>query len=385
MRDPNAANRLGNVRHMIGQQVGPYQVLAKLGEGGMGEVYRAHDTSLGRDVAIKVLSAALDADPAGQGRLEREARALAALNHANIATLFGVERVGQSRALVMELVEGDTLAERVSRGPLPAGDALAIARQVAEAIEAAHGKSIVHRDLKPANIKITNAGVVKVLDFGLAKAIETGARHDLANSPTFADPGVTGLGIILGTAAYMSPQQARGQAVERDADIWAFGCVLFEMLTGRRAFEGGTATDLLANVLQREPDWSLLPAATPPAIVRLLRRCLAKEPARRLRDIADARLEIEDVLAAPVSPSASTVLPAAVAPARIARSAAIAAILLGVGVLAGVLSQRSLGRNAPDQPAATASVFGVSEPPGESLYLFVDPVVLSPDGSQRRW
>src|SRR5262245_36729043 len=275
---------------------GPYEIRGSLGAGGMGEVYRALDTDLGREVAIKVLAADIATDPAIQGRFEREARALAALTHPNIATLYGVERAGNSRALVMELIEGDTLADRLSRGPLAAAEALPIARQIAEAIEAAHARGIVHRDLKPANVKITAAGIVKVLDFGLAKAIEPGAAlagsglgagagADLTSSPTFCDPGATERGVILGTASYMSPQQARGQAVDRDVDIWAFGCVLYEMLAGQRAFAGGTASDIVASVLQREPDWSLLPASTTGAAARMVKRCLEEEPSRRQRSV----------------------------------------------------------------------------------------------------
>jgi eukaryotic-like serine/threonine-protein kinase len=226
---------------VIGSTFGPYEILAKLGAGGMGEVYRARDTALGREVAIKILSAAVVSHPEGQGRFEREARALAALNHPHIATLYGVERRGDTRALIMELIEGDTLAERLSRARLSVGDALAIARQIADAIEAAHAKGIVHRDLKPANIKVTASGVVKVLDFGLAKAVDGAPfEHQL---PTMAE--ATREGIIVGTAAYMSPQQARGQTVDRDTDIWAFGCVLFEMLarpTFPTPFDAGAAS-----------------------------------------------------------------------------------------------------------------------------------------------
>jgi Tol biopolymer transport system component len=289
----------------------------------------------------------------------------------------------------MELVEGDTLADRVSRGRLPASDALTIARQVAEAIEAAHARGIVHRDLKPANIMITPGGAVKVLDFGLAKGTETGVEpvrrsrgDDGSHAPTFADPAATERGMILGTPSYMSPQQARGQAVAKDADVWAFGCVLFEMLAGQRAFAGGTATDIVAGVLQSEPDWSALPASTPPAAVRLLRRCLMKDPARRLRDIADARLEIEDLIAAPAADAATETSPAPAAAIQSRRPWAVAAVMLVTGVAAGVAGQRWLDSRAAPAGGARASVFGINEPPGESLYLFAGPVSLSPDGRQ---
>jgi eukaryotic-like serine/threonine-protein kinase len=242
----------------------------------MGEVYRARDTTLGRTVAIKVVSTGLVGDSIGAGRLEREARALAALNHPHIATLFGVEPFGDTRALVMEFVEGDTLADRLAPGPVPVTEALTIGRQIAEALEAAHAKGIIHRDLKPANVKLTPSGHVKVLDFGLAKAAGAGAIQDQLT--TVAD--ATREGVVVGTAQYMSRQQARGQSVERDADIWAFGCVLYEMLTGRRAFNGATMSDTIANVLQGEPDWLAVPPSVPAEAVRLMRRCLMKDPAR---------------------------------------------------------------------------------------------------------
>src|SRR5262245_51308853 len=361
---------------------GQYEIRGSLGAGGMGEVYRALDTDLGREVAIKVLADDIAADPASQGRFEREARALAALNHPNVATLYGVERAGNSRALVMERIEGDTLADRLSRGPLAAAEALPIARQIAEAIEAAHARGIIHRDLKPANVKITVAGVVKVLDFGLAKAIEPRAASDLTSSPTFSDPAATERGVILGTTSYMSPQQARGQPVDRDVDIWAFGCVLYEMLAGRRAFGGDTASDIVASVLQREPGWSLLPASTPAAVTRLVKRCLEKEPPRRLRDIADARFAIEDALTSSASSAMAASERAANAKRRSRSPMAVAAAMLIVGAAAGMLGQRALGTRASATPDAPVAVFGVTVPSGESLYLFSHPVVLSPDGRQ---
>ena len=285
----------------IERRLGVYHLQERIGAGGMGEVYRARDTRLGRDVAIKILPAAFTADPERRARFEREARVLAALNHPNIAAIYGVEDAadvgdGCSRlgsALVLELVDGETLAERIARGPLQVADALSIATQIADALDAAHEKGIVHRDLKPANIKITADGIVKVLDFGLAKAADSNAASpDLTHSPTITAIG-TRAGVILGTAAYMSPEQARGQAVDKRTDIWAFGCVLYEMLTGAAAFAGPTLTDTLAAVLEREPDWTLIPSAVPPSATRLVRRCLEKQPRRRLRDVGDARSHLE--------------------------------------------------------------------------------------------
>ena len=276
-----------------GDHLGPYQIIGPLGAGGMGEVYRARDPKLGRDVAIKILPAALTQDPERLARFEREARMLASLNHPNIGAIFGLE----GSALVLELIEGEDLGERIRPGRgLPVEEAVAIARQIADALDAAHERGIVHRDLKPANIRLTNDGVVKVLDFGLAKS--TGEAADLSHSPTVLGP--TESGVILGTAPYMSPEQARGKAVDKRTDIWAFGCVLYELLTGRRAFTGETTSDVIVAVLEREPDWSALPASLPAGVRRLIRRCLEKDPKRRLRDIGDARRELDDVDAAPV-------------------------------------------------------------------------------------
>jgi Tol biopolymer transport system component len=273
-----------------GSSVGPYRIERLLDAGGMGEVYRARDTTLGRDVAIKILPRHFTADPDRLARFEREARLLAALNHPNIGAIYGLEAANRVRALVLELVEGDTLADRIRRGPASVTDAIAIARQIADALDAAHEKGIIHRDLKPANIKVTPDGVVKVLDFGLAKA----ATGEL-QSPTVTVSG-TQEGTILGTAAYMSPEQARGQAVDKRTDIWAFGCVLYEMLTGHPAFPGETVSDTIAAILEHEPDWAALPATTPPVVTRLLRRSLEKDTKRRLRDIADARADLDDAL-----------------------------------------------------------------------------------------
>ena len=279
----------------IGQAVGPYVISGRLGAGGMGEVYRARDQKLGRDVAIKVLPPAFTANAERLARFAREARVLAALNHPNIGAIYGLEEGNGINALVLELVEGETLSARIERGPIPMQTALRIARQIADALDTSHEKGIVHRDLKPANIKITPAGDVKVLDFGLAKAAGGDSVPDLSQSPTITVGG-THAGVILGTAAYMSPEQARGQPVDKRTDVWAFGCVLYEMLAGRPAFSGSTMTDTLAAILEREPDWTALPRATSDAIHRLLRRCLEKDARLRLHDIADARIEIDDEL-----------------------------------------------------------------------------------------
>ena len=283
-----------------GVRVGPYELSAQIGAGGMGEVYRAHDTTLGRDVAIKVLPAAVSSDPDRLSRFEREARLLAALNHPNIATIYGVEHSSDVRALVLELVDGPTLADRITEGPIPLAEAVPIAQQIAEALEAAHEQGIVHRDLKPANIKLRPDGAVKVLDFGLAKLVEGnagavhGAGDGFSQSPTISSPAVlTNAGVILGTAAYMAPEQAKGQPADKRSDIWAFGCVLFEMLTGRRAFESRDVTETLAFVLTKEPDWNALPPALPIAIRTLLRHCLERERRKRIGDVAALRFVLD--------------------------------------------------------------------------------------------
>ena len=287
-----------------GTRLGVYEVTVQIGVGGMGEVYRARDTQLNREVALKVLPELFASDPERLARFTREAHTLASLNHPNIAAIYGIEASQDVRALVMELVEGEDLSQRMARGAIPLEEALPIARQITEALEAAHERAIVHRDLKPANIKIRPDGVVKVLDFGLAKLMEpTGvAPYEVSQAPTITTPAMTQAGVILGTAAYMSPEQARGKVVDKRADIWAFGCVLYEMLAGRRVFAGDEVSDTLAFVLTKDPEWSALPADTPAAIGRLLRRCLIKDRSNRLPDIGSARLDIDEARAEPFLP-----------------------------------------------------------------------------------
>ena len=286
-----------------GTRLGPYEITAQIGVGGMGEVWRATDANLGRQVALKVLPDAFAHDPERLARFEREAKTLASLSHPNIAIIHGLEKADGIRALVMELVEGPTLADRITQGPVPFDEALPIARQIAEALQAAHEQGIIHRDLKPANVKVRADGTVKVLDFGLAKALAPEAASatagGLSQSPTVTAPGMTQAGTILGTVAYMSPEQARGQRVDKRTDIWAFGCVLYEMLSGRRAFTGETVTDTLASILEREPDWRGLPESTSDGARDLLRRCLRKDPRRRFHDVADARIELEEAQTEP--------------------------------------------------------------------------------------
>jgi Tol biopolymer transport system component len=322
------------VTDLTGRRLGAYHLQALLGAGGMGEVYRAHDTRLGREVAIKILPQAFIADPDRLARFEREARVLASLNHPNIGAIYGLEEAAGVRGLVLELVEGETLAERIRR-PVPIAEALGVATQIADALDAAHERGIVHRDLKPANIKVTPDGIVKVLDFGLAKAATSdgdGFSPDLTHSPTVTAAG-TREGVLLGTVAYMSPEQARGQTVDKRADIWAFGCVLYEMLTGRSAFGRATTTDTLAALVERDPEWSALPAGLSTNIRRLLQRCLEKDPKRRLRDIGDAKLEIEAAVDGDVTASVVAREPAHARPWRVVTAAAV----LGAAVVGAFL------------------------------------------------
>ena len=281
-----------------GTRIGPYEVVGSIGTGGMGEVCRATDANLKRAVAIKVLPESVASDLEPLARFQREAEVLARLNHPNIAAIYGLERSNGITALVMELVEGPTLADRIAEGPIPVDEALPIAKQIAEALEAAHEQGIIHRDLKPANIKVRPDGTVKVLDFGLAKALQPSSvpSVDVTASPTITSPAMTQMGMILGTAAYMSPEQARGKSVDKRTDVWSFGCVLYEMLTGARAFGGEDVAATIAAVIRAEPDWTKLPADTPPEVVRLLSRSLRKDPAHRLPHIGVARLDVDEAL-----------------------------------------------------------------------------------------
>ena len=317
----------------VGARLGPYRVTAKIGEGGMGEVYRARDTKLDRDVALKVLPQAFTDDPDRLARFEREAKVLASLNHPNIGHIYGLEEAEGQRALVLELVEGPTLADRIAQGPIPVDEALPIAKQIAEALEAAHEQGVIHRDLKPANIKVKEDGTVKVLDFGLAKALDTSPEGDPSQSPTLT-AAATQMGVILGTAAYMSPEQAKGKVVDKRADVWAVGAVLYEMLVGRKAFPGDDVSDTLATVLKFDPDWDALPANLHPRLREALERCLEKDVKNRYHDVADARVDIQKAL---TDPSEVIVRPAARARPRrtvvwIAAAVVLAALATGVAV-----------------------------------------------------
>ena len=364
-----------------GSRLGPYEITAKLGAGGMGEVWRARDERLGRDVALKVLPEAFTADPDRLARFEREARVLASLNHPHIAQVYGLETSGATRALVLELVEGPTLAERLELGAPPLEESLAIARQIAEALEEAHEKGIVHRDLKPQNVKESVDGKVKVLDFGLAKAVDPGAVASgsataspaLMNSPTLTATG-TQLGMILGTAAYMAPEQAAGKSVDRRADIWAFGVILWEMLSGRRLFEGETVPETLGAVFRQEVAFDALPAAVPAAVRRLVERCLVRDPKRRLRDIGEARIVLAD---RPDEPAAS-IRERPGAPALPGSRRALPWLLAAsAAALALVLALRA---PAPEPPPP-AIALGISLPAGFVLARDEAPVLdVSPDG-----
>jgi len=385
-----------------GTRLGPYEITAQIGEGGMGIVYRARDSKLQRDVAIKVLPEAFAADADRLARFEREARTLAALNHPHIAAIYGLEEtvhgngVGMNFTpdqpgteklkfiltpfLVMELVEGPTLADRIAAGPLALDEALPIARQIAEALEAAHEQGIIHRDLKPANIKVRDDGTVKVLDFGLAKALDpahgagpTAHGGDLANSPTITSPAMTQLGVILGTAAYMSPEQARGKPVDKRADIWAFGCVLYEMLTGQRTFKGEDVAETLAAVIRAEVNWNVLPATVPAALRVLLRRCLRKDPHQRLGDGRAIRLEIDEARSSPADVST--------APRRRMVSLSLALMVGAVGIVVAVVATAWF--RAPASASSVPATAHVALPlsPGTELREGAS-AVISPDGTQ---
>ena len=358
-----------------GAQLGPFEIVVAIGAGGMGEVYRARDRKLDRDVAIKILPEALAADPERIARFEREAKTLAALNQPHIAQIYGLEESNGIRALVMELVEGPTLADRIAQGPIPLDEALPIANQIAEALEAAHEQGIIHRDLKPANIKVRADGTVKVLDFGLAKAFDPSASSGAGAtmSPTLSIHA-TQAGLILGTAAYMSPEQARGKSVDKRADIWAFGCVLFEMLTGRRAFDGDDISTTLAAVLKTDPDWSALPLATPPGVRRLLGRCLDKDPKDRLRDIGEARVAINYVLAGSVEESAPSTTVRRTPRWHRAMPAVISTA--SVGLVAGV------AWTLKPVPPVSVVRFPIVLPADQQIALTAPQIALAPDGTR---
>ena len=344
-----------------GYRLGSYEVTAKIGEGGMGEVYQARDTKLDRNVALKVLPEAFTSDPDRLARFQREARVLASLNHPNIGGIHGLEDSSDITALVLELIEGPTLADRIKQGPIPIDDVLPIARQIAEALEAAHDQGVVHRDLKPANIKVREDGTVKVLDFGLAKALQPEAAADpgLSMSPTMSlTAAATQMGMVIGTAAYMSPEQAKGKVVDKRADVWAFGAVLFEMLTGQRAFPGDDVSDTLATVLKFEPDWDCLPPDTPVGIRRLLRRCLAKDPTRRLREAGSGIVEIDEAENAPEPETAARA--SATGPLSWRRPLPVGTLAVAMAVIGGLVAW-SL---TPTPPAPVSRFVASTSPDG---------------------
>ena len=364
---------------MIGTTLSHFKITAKLGEGGMGEVYLAEDTKLGREVAIKVLPEAVASDPERLARFEREAKVLASLNHPNIGAIYGLEEADEKRFLVLELVDGDTLQKLIAQG-VPRDDALEMAAQVASALEEAHEQGIVHRDLKPANIKVTPSGQVKVLDFGLAKALDsldprTPGPHGLSMSPTLTAQ-MTQAGVLLGTAAYMSPEQARGQEADKRADIWAFGVVLWEMLTQKQLFAGDTVSDTLAEVLKTDPDLTLLPNDTPAPVHRLLRRCLTRDPRQRLRDIGDARIELEEAKAEAVAPQKEEEKEVVALKPRWREAVAWIAALLGIGAALFLMFRPT--ETTPENPPIR---FDLTLPEGFRLGYGDEPILdFSPDG-----
>jgi len=364
------------VTSWIGRSIAHYKVTAQIGAGGMGEVYRASDSRLGRDVAIKVLPAAFAADHERMARFEREAKLLASLSHSNIASIFGLEELNGARAIVMELVEGPTLADRIAQGALPADEALPLARQIAEALEYAHERGVIHRDLKPANIKITPDGSVKILDFGLAKAFSEDASasgSDLTKSPTLTAAS-TRLGVILGTAAYMPPEQAKGKTVDRRADVWSFGVVLFEMLAGRQAFAGETVSETLASVMKDEPAFASLPASVPARIRDLIRRCLVKDPKQRLRDMGDARIRIDEELSG--APEQTGGVVTASTGARGGLRGPLVALIGVIAVAAGLVAGYLARKPAPPVLFNVSLMF----PEGMALDRDDAPIAIAPDG-----
>ncbi len=367
----------------VGDRLGRYEILATLGVGGMGEVYRARDIELDREVAIKVLLEAVAKDPERIARFEREARVLASLSHQNIATLYGIDEHEGLRFLVMELAEGETLADRLKKSGLAMDEALEIARKIAEGLEEAHGEGIVHRDLKPANVMLTPEGKVKLLDFGLSKAWQTEAGDaDSAESETLTAQMTAG-GVLLGTAAYMSPEQARARKVDNRTDIWAFGCVLYEMLAGQKPFEGDTVTDVLVGIVTKEPEWSRLPEATPPTIRHLLRRCLQKAPDRRLHSITDARIDIED--AATESDQLFGTVPPLIREKRrktmsplVAVVTALAGAIVGGGLVIGIVQSKGKSDKVAIPRGPQPVVFLMDTPAPYGVY---DPETLRDSGT----
>ena len=366
--DPTAQG--GPCRSRLARGSGSYEVTAKIGEGGMGEVWRAHDTQLGRDVALKILPEAFASDPDRLARFQREAQVLASLNHPNIAQILGIETAEGTRALVLELVEGPTLADRIAHGAIPLEEALPIAKQIAEALEAAHEAGVIHRDLKPANIKVRADGTVKVLDFGLAKALDPTPTGDPSQSPTLT-AAATQMGVIMGTAAYMSPEQARGKPVDKRTDIWAFGCVLYEMLTGQRAFQGEDVSLTLASVMKSDVKVTTLPDDLPASVRTVLRRCLEKDASQRIRDIGDVRLGMEGAF--------ETTVQAAVATPQargFRQTLPLAAGTLVLGALVTGLAVWSLSRpTAPPLTRFTVALPTGLDPGGAQMR-----VAISPDG-----
>ena len=371
----------------VGSRLGHYDVAALIGEGGMGRVYQATDTKLNRQVALKILPEAFATDPDRLARFQREAQVLASLNHPGIAAIYGIEEADDTRALVLELVEGPTLADRIAQGPIPVDEALPIAKQIAEALEAAHEQGVIHRDLKPASIKVKDDGTVKVLDFGLAKALDTAPEGDPSQSPTLT-AAATQMGVIMGTAAYMSPEQARGKPVDKRADIWAFGCVLYEMFTGQRAFQGEDVSLTLASVMKSDPDFTRLRDDTPGAVRRLLVRSLLKDPSQRLRDIGDAHFELTVMEPSAAGSDMTGAVPTGAAGRVTAtsskRRAWLATVVVAAALGASAMWLPSLGgRFALDTDTSMADGvvrFSIPLTEGQQLVMYQSTPAVSPDG-----
>jgi eukaryotic-like serine/threonine-protein kinase len=354
-----------------GTRIGPYDVVGPIGAGGMGEVFRARDTRLGRDVAIKGMPAAVAGDPERVARFQREAQVLATLNHPHIGAIYGLEVAGASRYLILEFIDGESLADRLQRGPLPRDEVVTMARQILDALEAAHDKNIIHRDLKPANVMITGDGQVKVLDFGLARIVESDPAASQANSPTLTF-AATQMGVILGTAAYMSPEQAKGRIADRRSDVWAFGCVLFEMLTGRRAFDGEDVSETLAAVLRADPDWSVLPAGLPPGIRTLIQRCLTRDRKARIPEMGTVRFLLDDALSAP---------PASAAPVSAPVRGRDRIWMATTGIAVAAALAIAFWPEPPIPPPAPVT-FAFMPPTGQVFATGPGLISMSPDGTQ---